>query len=101
MTSLNRISTEEKVESVKHRFSVAAAIEVGVNAATVLENIAFWEHRNRVTGRNQHNDKYWTYGSTRHYSEVFAYLTEKQIRGALDKLISCGYIEKHYCPKRT
>lgn len=86
-------SSLQATAGVKHYFSVVAAAEVGVNAAAILENIAFWVRHNRKSGRNCHEGKNWTYGSVRHFSEVFAYLTEKQVRGALDKLITCGYIE--------
>lgn len=81
------------MSGVKHHFSVQVAVEVGVNAAVVLENIAFWVRANRRTGRHKHDGKHWTYGSTRHFAELFDYLSEKQVRGALDKLITCGYLE--------
>lgn len=81
------------MSGVKHHFSVSVAVEVGVNAAVVLENIAFWVRANRKAGRHKHDDKHWTYGSTRHFAELFDYLSEKQVRGALDKLITCGYVE--------
>ena len=81
------------MSGVKHHFSVSVAVEVGVNAAVVLENIAFWVRANRKAGRHKHDGKHWTYGSTRHFAELFDYLSEKQVRGALDKLITCGYVE--------
>ena len=34
------------MSGVKHHFSVSVAVEVGVNAAVVLENIAFWVRAN-------------------------------------------------------
>lgn len=81
------------MSGVKHHFSVSVAVEVGVNAAVVLENIAFWVRANRKAVRHKHDGKHWTYGSTRHFAELFDYLSEKQVRGALDKLITCGYVE--------
>ena len=69
------------MSGVKHHFSVSVAVEVGVNAAVVLENIAFWVRANRKAGRHKHDGK------------LFDYLSEKQVRGALDKLITCGYVE--------
>ena len=93
MTSPAEKSIKPNMSGVKHHFSVQVAVEVGVNAAVVLENIAFWVRANRRTGRHKYDGKHWTYGSTRHFAELFDYLSEKQVRGALDKLITCGYLE--------
>lgn len=93
MTSPEEKAISPNMSGVKHRFSVSVAVEVGVNAAVVLENIAFWVRANRKAGRHKHDGKHWTYGSTRHFAELFDYLSEKQVRGALDKLITCGYVE--------
>lgn len=93
MTSPAEKSIKPNMSGVKHHFSVQVAVEVGVNAAVVLENIAFWVRANRRAGRHHHDGKHWTYGSTRHFAELFDYLTEKQVRGAIHKLITCGYVE--------
>lgn len=93
MTSPEEKAISPNMSGVKHHFSVSVAVEVGVNAAVVLENIAFWVRANRKAGRHKHDGKHWTYGSTRHFAELFDYLSEKQVRGALDKLITCGYVE--------
>lgn len=93
MTSPEEKAISPNMSGVKHHFSVSVAVEVGVNAAVVLENIAFWVRANRKAGRHKHDGKHWTYGSTRHFAELFDYLSEKQVRGALDKLIICGYVE--------
>lgn len=93
MTSPEEKAISPNMSGVKHHFSVSVAVDVGVNAAVVLENIAFWVRANRKAGRHKHDGKHWTYGSTRHFAELFDYLSEKQVRGALDKLITCGYVE--------
>lgn len=93
MTSPEEKAISPNMSGVKHHFSVSVAVEVGVNAAVVLENIAFWVRANRKAGRHKHDGRHWTYGSTRHFAELFDYLSEKQVRGALDKLITCGYVE--------
>lgn len=93
MSYLKDKSSSQPSAGVKHHFRVEAAEEVGVNAAAILESIAFWVRLNRKTGRHCYEDKHWTYGSVRYFSESFTYLTEKQVRGALDKLITCGYVE--------
>lgn len=83
----------QSATGLKHFFSVDVAVSVGVHSAIIFENIAFWVMKNKTSKRNFHNGKYWTYGSIKHLSGLFDYLSEKQVRGALDKLITCGYIE--------
>lgn len=69
-----------------HYFDVEVAKEYGVNAAIILSNIAFWVVKNEANGEHFHDGYYWTYNSVSAYSEMFPYLTEKQIRTALETL---------------
>jgi hypothetical protein len=69
-----------------HYFDVEVAKKYGVNAAIILSNIAFWVVKNEANGEHFHDGYYWTYNSVSAYSEMFPYLTEKQIRTALETL---------------
>ena len=80
------------VAGMSHSFSVGAAVEVGVNAAILLGNIAFWAAKNAANGRNAHDGRWWTYNSVAAFHELFPYMSEKQIRGALSRLEKGGYI---------
>ena len=73
-------------------FSISVAQEVGINAAILLENIAFWVQKNAANGKHIHDGRPWTYNSMRAFSELFPYMTIKQIRTALRKLKDEGYI---------
>ena len=75
-----------------HVFSTEAASKVGVNAAALLHDIAFWCRRNAVNGENIHDGKAWTYNSLDAWAAMYPYLSKKQIRLALSKLIEGGYI---------
>lgn len=75
-----------------HVFSTEAASKVGVNAAALLHDIAFWCRRNAVNGENIHDGKAWTYNSMDAWAEMYPYLSKKQVRLAIDKLIEGGYI---------
>ncbi len=70
--------------------------DVGANAAIVLDAVAGWIATNSNSNRRTHyqEGKWWTYGSVRYWSEQFWYLSEKQIRGALDALVREGYLIK-------
>lgn len=77
-----------------HSFERAVARQLGMPAAVVFQNLVFWIGENKKHGRNYHDGRYWTYNSLREYAEKFDYLTEKQIRTALEKLVAAGLIIK-------
>lgn len=75
-----------------HMFDPQIAQEYGVNAAIIFQNLAYWIEHNRAKETNFHDGRYWTYNSVRAFTELFPYLTDKQIRGALKKLEEGGMI---------
>lgn len=78
---------------MKHHFDVKVAEEVGVQTATIFDNIVFWIHTNERSGRNIHDGKAWMFSSVSAFTETFPYLTEKQIRNSLSKLIEKDFLE--------
>ncbi|MEQ0775931.1 hypothetical protein ABLT15_26855 [Paraburkholderia tropica] len=70
-----------------HTFSVAHAVEYGVNEAVFIQNFIFWISHNRANGRHFYDGRTWTYNSVRAFADLFPYYTAKQIRGALDRLV--------------
>jgi len=93
-----------------HSFNPEIAIKVGVNAAILYENIRWWCAQNEANGRNFHEGRHWTFNSIRAWSVLFPYLTDKQIRTALQKLEDDKFVisgsfnksaydrTKWYCP---
>ena len=75
-----------------HMFDPQIAKEYGVNAAIIFQNLAYWIEHNRANETNFYDGRYWTYNSVRAFAELFPYLTDKQIRGALKKLEEGGMI---------
>ena len=69
-----------------HHFDVRVAKELGINSAVLLANMIYWIEKNEANETNYHEGKYWTYNSIKAYGEIFPYLSERQIRYALDKL---------------
>ena len=69
-----------------HYFNTEIAKEVGVNAAVILENIAHWVLKNKANDKNFYEGHYWTYNSRTAMTALFPYLSEKQVRYALDAL---------------
>ena len=78
---------------MKYMLDSEIACEVGVNAAIIFENIAFWVRKNVANETNIHDGNVWTYNSMPAYEKLFPFLTYKQIRNALDKLKEQNLIE--------
>ena len=78
---------------MKHCFDAEVASAVGVHAAVVFENIAFWIEQNRKAGRNEREGVFWTYTTQTSLAEQFPYFTVRQTRSALEKLVETGYLK--------
>ena len=77
----------------RHSFDPDIAKQVGVNAAVIFSNICWWCERNAVKGRNIHDGNAWTFNSIKVMEDLFGYLTQRQIRHAVQKLEDAGLIE--------
>nr|DAP21460.1 MAG TPA: hypothetical protein [Caudoviricetes sp.] len=77
----------------EHSFDIDLAQEFGVNAAILFKNICFWIDKNRANGTNIFDGDCWTYNSKRAFSELFPYMSERQVGSALQKLIDARMIK--------
>ena len=77
---------------MNHMFDVSVAEMVGVNAAILFQNIAFWCEHSAANGTNYHDGNYWTYSSNKAFQAIFTYMTGRQIDTALKKLLEAGLI---------
>lgn len=78
---------------MNHSFDVELAVKYGVNAAILLNHIYFWVQKNRANKHNFFDGSYWTYNSRSAFAEIFPYLSERQVKTALDKLIADDVIK--------
>lgn len=78
---------------MQHHFEVEVAVKVGTNAAVLFDNIGYWVIYNQASETNIVDGKAWTYNSVKTYSELFPYLTAKQIMLSFAKLKEAGLIE--------
>lgn len=76
-----------------HSFDADVAEIVGVNAAIIYRNICFWVAKNTFDNVNLHDGKYWELCTLKAFTGLYPYMSEKQIRGAIDKLVKAGLIE--------
>ena len=77
---------------VLHSFDVDIAKEFGIVEAVLLNHLWFWILKNKANDRNYHDGRYWTYNSTKAFTELFPYLTQQRIKRALQNLRDAGLI---------
>jgi hypothetical protein len=75
-----------------HTFDAQIAVEYGVNAAILLQNLHYWIEKNRANEVNFFDGKYWTYNSVKAFRELFPYMSTKAINTALAKLLEAGIL---------
>lgn len=78
---------------MNHTFNIEVAQKYGVDESIMLENIAFWVNKNKANKKHFYDNEYWTYNSTRAFTELFPYWTEKQIQRILKSLENQGLLK--------
>jgi len=73
---------------MEHSFSVELATQYGIPVAVFIRHLQFWILKNRASGRHEHEDRTWTYGSAREFAELFPYFTREQVRYVIAKLVA-------------
>jgi DnaD/phage-associated family protein len=76
-----------------YSFNTDVAVEVGVEAAVIFQNIAFWCKKNAANEKHFHDGNYWTYNSRRAWHDLFPFFTERKVSRLLQKLKEAGLIE--------
>lgn len=71
---------------MNHSFDIEHASSYGVIEAILIGNFQFWIAKNKANGVNFRDERTWTYNSVEAFSQLFPYLTNKQIRYSLEKL---------------
>ena len=84
----------ESVVDMIHFLDTEVAAEMGIPCAVILQNLYYWMKQNEANEQHCHDGKYWTYNTQQAFCTMFPYLTAKQIRNAIDKLLEAGFIEK-------
>lgn len=77
---------------LEHSFDTDLAAEIGMKEAVIFKNLSFWILKNEANQRHFYDGNTWTYNSVKAFSEIFYYMSPKEIRNALAKLESCGLI---------
>ena len=75
-------------------FDSEVATKYGLREAILFQSICYWITRNKANEIAFYDGRYWTFNSVSAWSELYPFLTEKQIRSTLDSLISQGLLIK-------
>jgi len=82
-------------------FNIDIAKKYGTDAAIMLSNIHYWCKKNKANRKNFHNGAYWSYSTREAFSELFPYLTVRQIDTILTNLKKDGLIKvDNFNPKK-
>ena len=73
---------------MQHHFNTEIAKEYGILEAILLEHFYFWISKNIANNKHFYEGNYWTYNSIKAFSTLFDYVSEKQIKYAINKLIT-------------
>lgn len=75
-----------------HSFTVSVAKVVGERKAVILTNFGYWHGKNSIDEQHIYDGHVWLYNSIAGFTKVWSYLTEKEIRTALESLEKDGYL---------
>jgi len=73
-------------------FSKDDAEQYGVDGAVMLHHIRYWVAKNEANENNYHEDKYWTYNSTKAFAQLFPFWSARKVGRVLNKLEEEGAI---------
>tara|TARA_R110002020_G_C16149609_1_gene762556 strand:+ start:33 stop:689 length:657 start_codon:yes stop_codon:yes gene_type:complete len=89
------------MDLVAMKFDRDVAREIGTDSAIVLQNLEFWILKNKANNKNFHDGLFWTYMSVKGFGELFDWLSERQIRTCLKKLVDNNYLTEGNYNKST
>lgn len=70
-----------------YTFNSDIASVYGVNEAIFIHNLYWWISKNKANERHFYEGKYWTYNTTKAFSELFPFWSERQVNRIIKKLM--------------
>lgn len=84
-----------------HSFDVIVAKEYGIIEAILLNNFEYWIAKNIANNKNFYDGYYWTFNSTKSFTKLFPYISQRQIQNALKHLKELEIIQTGNYNKST
>ena len=75
-----------------HSFEVDEAVKYGIAEAVLLSNIRHWLTYHKANKSNIHDGYVWTFNSAQAFSELFPYISRRQIARHLKSLCDAGVL---------
>ena len=72
---------------MQHHFNTDIAKQYDIITAIMLDNFYYWINKNRANNKNFYNGRYWTFNTNEALAEMFPYLSSRQVRYAIQKMI--------------
>ena len=77
---------------MQHHFNTDIAKQYDIITAIMLDNFYYWINKNRANNKNFYNGRYWTFNTNEALAEMFPYLSSRQVRYAIQKMIDNNLI---------
>lgn len=71
---------------MEHQFNIELAVKYGIEKAILIHNLAWWIKKNIANNAHFHENRYWTYNSSKAFAELFPYMSESKIKRLLLEL---------------
>lgn len=87
---------KEKItpSGITNSFDTGIAKACGIEAAIIYNHICYWVQQNIIHEKNQYDGRTWTYMTYEQMIFAIPYLTIKQVRLGVSKLLEAGLIVK-------
>lgn len=69
-----------------HAFSIELANRIGVEKAILVHHLAYWQLSNQANNRNCHEGKFWTFNTSKAFSEILSYFSQSKVKRLLKEL---------------
>ena len=79
---------------IMHSFNTEYAKRFGVIEAILIHNFQFWIEHNIDQKYNFYDNRIWTYITLKELAKNFEYLSEKQVRSAIERLVNANVLVK-------
>lgn len=77
-----------------HSFNPFIAKNYGINVAVLINSFIFWTRTNSAKGKNNHEDRFWCYGTPEYFAKFFPYFKPRLIRDIFKKCIELDLLIK-------
>jgi len=92
------ITTEENILNAMkepcHAFNSGLARLYGAECAILITHFQYWINHNKRMGKNSRDGRTWTYQTRAEICNHFPYLSQKEVRNLLEKLVNFGVLIK-------